>query len=135
MLLTAFLREKNIMTAFSTPKTIASDTLPPSDSRQRVSQFLQTLQDQICQGLEQADGKEAFQEDSWTREEGGGGRSRVLREGDVFEQGGVNFSEVWGKTCRHPSWCSDQKPQGMDSTPQEPRWCCIPAILIFRLFT
>ncbi|MEQ8957376.1 MAG: oxygen-dependent coproporphyrinogen oxidase, partial [Coleofasciculus sp. C2-GNP5-27] len=36
------------------------------------------------------------QEDSWQREEGGGGRSRVIRDGAVFEQGGVNFSEVWG---------------------------------------
>lgn len=86
------------MTAFSTPETTAaSRSLPPSDSRQRVSQFLRDLQDSICQGLEQLDGQAAFREDSWTREEGGGGRSRVLRDGGVFEQGGVNFSEVWGK--------------------------------------
>jgi coproporphyrinogen III oxidase len=43
------------------------------------------------------DGKNQFREDSWERDEGGGGRSRVLRDGGVFEQGGVNFSEVWGK--------------------------------------
>jgi coproporphyrinogen III oxidase len=78
----------------STP--VAVNPLPPSDSRQRVSQFLQTLQDTICQGLEQLDGAQTFQEDSWSREEGGGGRSRVLKQGGVFEQGGVNFSEVWG---------------------------------------
>lgn len=85
------------MTAFSTPETKTSAALPPSDSRQRVSQFLRDLQDRICQGLEQLDGQETFREDAWEREEGGGGRSRVLREGGVFEQGGVNFSEVWGK--------------------------------------
>lgn len=84
------------MTAFSTPEATASNALPPSDSRQRVSQFLQNLQDRICEGLEQLDGQATFKEDSWKREEGGGGRSRVLREGGVFEQGGVNFSEVWG---------------------------------------
>ncbi|MBL1176181.1 oxygen-dependent coproporphyrinogen oxidase [Pantanalinema sp. GBBB05] len=86
------------MTAFSTSETASSNPLiPPSDSRQRVSQFLQDMQDRICEGLAQADGVGQFQEDSWEREEGGGGRSRVIREGGVFEQGGVNFSEVWGK--------------------------------------
>jgi coproporphyrinogen III oxidase len=84
------------MTAFSSPETAISSTLPPADSRQRVSQFLKDLQDRICQKLEQADEQATFQEDSWEREEGGGGRSRVVREGGIFEQGGVNFSEVWG---------------------------------------
>jgi coproporphyrinogen III oxidase len=84
------------MTAFSTPKVTASDSLPPGDSRQRVSEFLKNLQDEICQGLEALDGGATFREDQWDREEGGGGRSRVLREGNLFEQGGVNFSEVWG---------------------------------------
>jgi coproporphyrinogen III oxidase len=84
------------MTAFSTSEAIATNTLPPSDSRQRVSQFLKGLQDKICHGLEQLDGQACFTEDSWERTEGGGGRSRIIREGDVFEQGGVGFSEVWG---------------------------------------
>jgi coproporphyrinogen III oxidase len=84
------------MTAFSTPKVTASDFLPPGDSRQRVSHFLKGLQDEICQGLEALDGGATFKEDRWEREEGGGGRSRVMREGNLFEQGGVNFSEVWG---------------------------------------
>jgi coproporphyrinogen III oxidase len=74
-----------------------SSFVPPSDSRQRVSQFLRNLQDQICQKLEAVDGKGTFQEDAWEREEGGGGRSRVMKVGRVFEQGGVGFSEVWGK--------------------------------------
>lgn len=86
------------MTAFSTSETTATNqAFPPSDSRQRVSQLMRSLQDRICEGLEQLDGGGKFREDSWEREEGGGGRSRVLREGEVFEQGGVNFSEVWGK--------------------------------------
>lgn len=57
---------------------------------------MQQLQDKICQGLEQLDGIGKFQQDEWDRVEGGGGRSRVMREGAVFEQGGVGFSEVWG---------------------------------------
>jgi coproporphyrinogen III oxidase len=75
----------------------ANQNFPPSDSRERFKQFVMDLQDEICQGLEDIDGKAKFQEDSWEREEGGGGRSRVMRDGNVFEQGGVNFSEVWGK--------------------------------------
>ncbi|MCS6815113.1 MAG: oxygen-dependent coproporphyrinogen oxidase [Cyanobacteria bacterium] len=84
------------MTTASPTATITVNPLPPTDSRQRTSEFLKTLQDTICQGLEQLDGVGTFQEDSWTREEGGGGRSRVIKQGGIFEQGGVNFSEVWG---------------------------------------
>ncbi|HAG84399.1 MAG TPA: oxygen-dependent coproporphyrinogen oxidase [Cyanobacteria bacterium UBA12227] len=85
------------MTAFQTEtKTTIAHSFPPSDSRDRVKQFMQQLQDSICEGLTRLDGVGTFQEDSWEREEGGGGRSRVMREGAVFEQGGVNFSEVWG---------------------------------------
>ncbi|MFN6212103.1 MAG: coproporphyrinogen III oxidase, partial [Microcystis sp.] len=83
------------MTAFTTTPTLAN--LPASDSRSRVSEFMKSLQDEICQGLEEVDGQAKFIEDSWQRPEGGGGRSRVLREGAIFEQAGVNFSEVWGK--------------------------------------
>ncbi|WP_445396083.1 oxygen-dependent coproporphyrinogen oxidase [Zobellella sp. An-6] len=61
-----------------------------------VKAFLLQLQDEICAGLERADGRGRFAEDSWIREEGGGGRSRVLRNGAVIEQGGVNFSHVHG---------------------------------------
>ncbi len=85
------------MTAFSTSEATTTQAFPPSDSRDRVSQWFKTLQDNICQGLEQVDGEGTFQQDSWERAEGGGGRSRVMKEGKVFEQGGVNFSEVWGK--------------------------------------
>ncbi len=63
----------------------------------RVKTFLLNLQDNICQTIELADGKGQFREDQWEREEGGGGRSRVLKNGAVIEQGGVNFSHVHGE--------------------------------------
>ena len=62
----------------------------------QVKQYLLELQDRICQALEQEDGQARFQEDAWDREQGGGGRSRVLVEGGVFEKAGVNFSHVYG---------------------------------------
>jgi coproporphyrinogen III oxidase len=61
-----------------------------------VIEFLKSLQDQICASLEAADGSGKFVEDNWVREEGGGGRTRVLTNGSVIEQGGVNFSVVSG---------------------------------------
>lgn len=61
-----------------------------------VKDYLLKLQDHICQSLEQADGKGKFVEDLWQREAGGGGRTRVLTDGNVIEQGGVNYSFVHG---------------------------------------
>ncbi|MFB0980867.1 MAG: oxygen-dependent coproporphyrinogen oxidase [Alteromonadaceae bacterium] len=61
-----------------------------------VIEFLKSLQDNICSALEAADGSGKFVEDNWIRAEGGGGRTRVLTNGIVIEQGGVNFSEVSG---------------------------------------
>ncbi|MCG9698377.1 oxygen-dependent coproporphyrinogen oxidase [Shewanella sp. Isolate11] len=61
-----------------------------------VKAFLLGLQQRICEGLERLDGKAEFIADSWTREEGGGGTSRVMTDGEVFEQAGVNFSHVTG---------------------------------------
>ena len=60
-------------------------------------QYIQTLQDQICKGLEDIDGVAKFREDLWDRPEGGGGRTRVIENGNVFEKGGVNISAVHGK--------------------------------------
>lgn len=62
----------------------------------RVERFLRELQDDICAAVEGIDGKARFVEDAWTRAAGGGGRTRVLAGGDVFEQAGVNFSRVEG---------------------------------------
>jgi coproporphyrinogen III oxidase len=63
---------------------------------EKVSQYLMHLQDAISKALQQEDGKGTFLEDTWQREEGGGGRSRVLRDGAVFESAGINFSHVHG---------------------------------------
>lgn len=63
-----------------------------------ITDWFKQLQDQICSSLEQLDGNGHFQEDKWDREEGGGGRSRILNQGGVIEKGGVNFSAVHGKT-------------------------------------
>ncbi|MEP4888691.1 MAG: oxygen-dependent coproporphyrinogen oxidase [Aliiglaciecola sp.] len=70
-----------------------SKSTPDIDS---VKQFLLKLQDDICHTLELVDGKKQFKQDNWQREEGGGGRTRVLTNGQVIEQGGVNFSHVFG---------------------------------------
>ena len=59
--------------------------------------YIHALQDNICRGLEQADGGAVFMEDKWDRPEGGGGRTRVIENGAVFEKGGVNISAVHGK--------------------------------------
>jgi coproporphyrinogen III oxidase len=85
-------------TTIDLPSTPTSNppNLPPKDSRARVKAFMQSLQDEISTKLEEVDGKSKFQEDAWQRSEGGGGRSRVLKDGGVFEQAGVGFSEVWG---------------------------------------
>ncbi|MEX1200263.1 MAG: oxygen-dependent coproporphyrinogen oxidase [Methylophaga sp.] len=62
-----------------------------------VRDYLLRLQDIICNGLELADGQGKFIEDAWQRDAGGGGRTRLLTDGAVIEQGGVNFSEVFGE--------------------------------------
>jgi len=62
----------------------------------RVRSYLERLQHSITGTLQDIDGKAVFEVDEWQREAGGGGRSMVLRDGAVFEQGGVNFSEVFG---------------------------------------
>ena len=63
---------------------------------ERVKTRLLQLQDSICAGLEQEDGGARFQQDSWERAGGGGGRTRVINNGAVIEKGGVNFSSVSG---------------------------------------
>ena len=60
--------------------------------RERVEEIMKSLQDSICQGLEDLDGYGTFSEDKWVREGGGGGRSRIIA-GKLIEKGGVNFLE------------------------------------------
>ncbi|MEH2374513.1 oxygen-dependent coproporphyrinogen oxidase [Nostoc sp.] len=87
-----------MLTNSQTPTVAASSkSLPGIDAQTRVRQFMQQLQDEISQRLENLDGVSKFIEDSWERPEGGGGRSRILRDGAIFEQAGVGFSEVWGE--------------------------------------
>ncbi|MBB6093366.1 coproporphyrinogen III oxidase [Povalibacter uvarum] len=74
-----------------------------------VLAYLRDLQDRICAGLEQVDGVAKFQRDAWQRTEGGGGESRVLRGGQVFEQAGVNFSHVMG--AKLPPAATAQRPE------------------------
>lgn len=66
-------------------------------TRTAITDFLKNLQDQICSALETADGSGKFEEENWTREEGGGGRTRIIRNGSVIEKGGVLFSAVEGE--------------------------------------
>jgi len=61
-----------------------------------VKAYLLGLQDKICSDLEAEDGQQKFRQEKWDREAGGGGRTRVLEKGAVFEQAGVNFSHVFG---------------------------------------
>lgn len=72
-----------------------------------VLTYLESLQNNICYALSNLDG-DNFIEDSWVREEGGGGKSRVLRNGNVFEQAGVNFSHVSG--AQMPKAATAQRP-------------------------
>ena len=64
--------------------------------KEEFTEFIRQLQDDICHALEKEDGKATFIEDHWEHESGGGGRTRVIRDGNVFENGGVNTSAVHG---------------------------------------
>ncbi|CNI06914.1 coproporphyrinogen III oxidase [Yersinia massiliensis] len=75
----------------------------------QIKTYLLDLQDKICVALAAVDGSATFTEENWTREEGGGGRSRVLVKGAVFEQAGVNFSHVSGATL--PASATAHRPE------------------------
>ena len=64
--------------------------------RREFSDWTKQLQNNICTLVEKIDGKSKFHEDKWMRDEGGGGITRVITHGGVFEKGGVNTSEVYG---------------------------------------
>ncbi|MDQ1138838.1 oxygen-dependent coproporphyrinogen oxidase [Pedobacter agri] len=65
--------------------------------KEEVAERYKQIQDEICRGLEIADGKGKFQEELWERNGGGGGRTRIMQNGSIIEKGGVNFSAVYGK--------------------------------------
>jgi coproporphyrinogen III oxidase len=69
----------------------------PPETHARCVDYFRGLQDRIVAGLEEVDGRGRFREDAWERPGGGGGRTRVLLDGGVFEKGGVNFSAVDGR--------------------------------------
>ncbi|MEM7789998.1 MAG: oxygen-dependent coproporphyrinogen oxidase [Verrucomicrobiota bacterium] len=76
---------------------------------ERVREYLLKLQDKIAAGMEAEDGLGSFHQDEWVRDEGGGGRSRVLVGGAVFEKAGINFSDVRGKAL--PPSATAARPQ------------------------
>jgi coproporphyrinogen III oxidase len=80
----------------------------------RAADYFRSLQDRICADLEALDGAARFREDAWQREGGGGGRSRVLADGAVFEKAGVNFSEVFGQMS--PEFAKQVPGEGLDFT-------------------
>ncbi|HEY9250704.1 MAG TPA: oxygen-dependent coproporphyrinogen oxidase [Rariglobus sp.] len=83
--------------------------MPTAPDVAAVKAYLLDLQDRICRALEAEDGTARFAEDNWTRAEGGGGRSRVLAEGAVFEKAGVGFSHVHG--TRLPPSATAHRPE------------------------
>ncbi len=87
----------------------SADAQQPSSRLDDVDGFLSGLQQRLCAGLAGADGGADFAEDCWQRTEGGGGRSRVLKNGPVFEQAGVGFSRVEGD--RLPPAASALRPE------------------------
>lgn len=66
-------------------------------TKEHIAETYKTIQDEICRGLEELDGSTRFEEELWEREGGGGGRTRIIQQGNVLEKGGVNFSAVHGK--------------------------------------
>jgi len=83
-------------------------------SIEQVKTYLLGLQDSICHGLETADGEGRFAEDLWNRDAGGGGRTRVLEQGGVFEQAGVNFSHVFGNRLPPSATAARPELEGRD---------------------
>jgi coproporphyrinogen III oxidase len=66
-------------------------------SKEQIAADYKQIQDEICAALEATDGKATFEEEIWEREGGGGGRTRIIQNGNIFEKGGVNFSAVHGQ--------------------------------------
>lgn len=81
----------------------------PFDAVDQIKQYLLHLQNNICTSLESLDGKAIFSEDQWAREEGGGGVSKVIEKGAVFEKAGVNFSHVSGSKL--PATATASRPE------------------------
>jgi coproporphyrinogen III oxidase len=76
---------------------------------EKIKKYFLQLQDNICSELEQVDDKQQFITDEWQREQGGGGRTRVIGNGAVIEKGGVNFSHVYGDSM--PASATAHRPE------------------------
>jgi coproporphyrinogen III oxidase len=87
---------------------------PIEHQRTQAGNFFKSLQDGICAALEEVDGGARFREDAWQRPGGGGGRSRILAGGTIFEKAGVNFSEVFGQMA--PEFAAQVPGEGIDFT-------------------
>jgi coproporphyrinogen III oxidase len=94
--------------------------------------FIHRLQDEICQALLAEDDMATLTEDNWTREEGGGGKTRVIAHGNVFEKGGVNTSAVHGKLP--PAMMSYLRPDTAISLPVEFHWSFTRLIRLYPPF-
>jgi len=90
-----------------------------------VLDYLRSLQERICAAIEAIDGSGRFRRDAWQRAEGGGGESRVLRNGAVFEQAGVNFSHVMGQKL--PPSATALRPELADA-----QWIAAGVSLVFH---
>jgi coproporphyrinogen III oxidase len=104
--------------------TIPTESVGP-DRIASVEHYLLGLQDRICTAIEAIDGEARFHEDRWQRAEGGGGRSRVLREGRVFEQAGIGFSRVEG--ARMPASATAHRPELANKS-----WVAMGVSLVFH---
>lgn len=80
-----------------------------SHQTEQVLDFLNRFQDTLCRHVEALDGTATFQEDRWDRPEGGGGRSRVIANGTLFEKAGINFSHVMGTQL--PPSATEHRPE------------------------
>ena len=106
----AWVRPEIVVTLGRVPQTHTIRLMnAKTPSTELVIAYLRSLHDSITGALEQADGGAKFRRDSWQRPEGGGGESRVLREGAVFEQAGINFSHVMGGKL--PASATAQRPE------------------------
>ncbi len=91
----------------------------------QVKSYLLQLQDSICDALAAVDGEVDFITDEWQRPEGGGGRSRVLADGAVFEKAGVNFSHVQGASLPPSASASRPEPSTcLCAMVMSPVWSC-----------
>ena len=85
-------------------------------NKETITTWLKNLQDDICSSLERAYGQSKFIEENWTRAEGGGGRTRIIKNGNVIEKGGVLFSAVSGDA---PDFLFKEKEHSESASPLE----------------